>query len=183
MLTNKSKYCIYNDSAETLYSLLESSIETNSDYRNTYAILDNIYSRVINQNTSFVTIKLVGRFAKTDYLLKEFNASIELTHSINDFRTRVKEINRFSNDELKEFFRYDIKALAQFIHIIYNAPIPEKLTTIFPYDVLHKKRNNFFADYIRVIVNDWDDKYIYCVSEDYGDELKILYAKECGIYK
>ena len=183
MLTNKAKYCKYNDSAETLYSLLESSIQISPNYRDIYTILNNVYSRVINQNTAFVTIKLVGRFAKTDYLLKEHNASTELTHSINDFRIRIKTIEELSNEELKEFFPYDIKALAQFIYLIYNTAIPDRLIAIFPNDVLYKKRNNFFADHIRVIVNEWDSEYIYCISEDYGDELKILYGKECGIYK
>ena len=183
MINMRDKCCKYNDSAKTLYSLLESSIEIAPDYRNIYTILNNVYSRVINQNTSFITIKLVGKFAKTDYLLKEFNASVELTHSINDFRTRIKVINEFSNDKLKEFFLYDIKSLAQFICLIYKTEIPQQLTDLLPNDVPNKKRSNLLAEYIRVIVNDWDNEYIYCTSEDFGNELTVLYGKECGTYK
>ena len=175
--------CRYNDSAETLYSLLESSLQVIPDYRAIYRILDNVYVRVLNQNTSFVTIKLVGRFAKTDYLLKENNAAVELTHSVNDFRVRIKSIDGFSADELEEYYTYDIKTLAQFISLVYKSPIPKSISELFPDGVLYKKRGNSFADYIRVIVNDWDSEYIYCTCEDFGDELTILYGKECGIYK
>ena len=174
--------CRYNDNAEILYSLLISSLQIIPDYKTIYSIIDNVYGRVLNQNTSFVTIKLVGRFAKTDYLLKEYNAPIELTHYVNDFRTRTKNINKLSNEELKECYAHDIKALAQFIFLIYNVAIPEELTRIFPCEPIYKKRNNSFADYIRVVVNNWDSEYLYCTCEDFGNELRILYGKECGIY-
>ena len=183
MKGNEVDSCRYNDSAETLYSLLESSLQVIPDYRTIYTILDSVYARVLNQNTSFVTIKLVGRFAKTDYLLKENNATAELTHSVNDFRARLKSIDELSVDELEVYYPYDIKTLAQFIYLVYKSPIPKSILEIFPDDVLYNKKVNSFADYIRVIVNDWDGEYIYCTCEDFGNELKILYGKECGIYK
>lgn len=173
---------IYNDSAETLYSLIETSVKIAPDYKNAYTILDNVFSRVLNQNTSFTTIKLVGRFSKTDFLLKENKASVDIKQSINDFRTRTKKIKDFSFDELEQFFPHDVKALSQFISAIYKEPIPNLLIEYFPKDTLYKKRNNSFANYIRVIVNSWDNEYLYCTCEDLDNDIKILYGKECGIY-
>ena len=70
------------------------------DYKNIYTLLPNIYKRILNQNTSFSTIKLVGKFAKNDYLLKEKSSSKELIHIINDFRIRTNNIGKYSIDEL-----------------------------------------------------------------------------------
>lgn len=174
----------YKDSAEKLYSYLESSLQTLPDYRLSYSILNIIYGRILNQNTSFVTIKLVGRFAKTEYLLKEFNATRELSYMINDFRTRIKKINDYTDDALKKLYLYDLKTLSQFISLIYNTPVPQKLFNHFPKDKLLRKRENNNIDYIRVIVHNWDNEYIYCISdEDRDKEIKIYYGAECGVYK
>lgn len=174
----------YNDSAEKLYSYLESSLQCLPDYKISYSILNIIYSRILNQNTSFVTIKLVGRFAKTEYLLKEFNATKELSYMINDFRTRINKINDYTDDALKKIYLYDLKTLSQFISLIYNTPVPQKLFNHFPKDKLLRKRENNNIDYIRVIVHNWDNEYIYCISEEDRDkEIKIYYGAECGVYK
>lgn len=176
----------YNDNAETLYSFIESSIKMIPNYKSIYTRLNNIYVRILNQNTSFVTIKLVGSFAKTDYLLKEYNASVELMHRINDFRVRARKIDDYSINELSIFLMQDIKALAQFISLIYKTCIPENLSKLFPSnnEYINGKRDKLLNDYIRVIVNKWDDEFIYCTNEEnVENELKIYYGENCGIYK
>lgn len=174
----------YKDSAEKLYSYLESSLQCLPDYKISYSILNIIYSRILNQNTSFVTIKLVGRFAKTEYLLKEFNATRELSYMINDFRTRITKINNFNDDALKESYPHDLKAVSLFISLIYNTPVSNKLLSHFPKDKLLKKRDKIQVDYLRVIVKNWDKEYIYCISDTGSNkELKIFYGAECGVYK
>ena len=178
-----SKKKDYRDNSETLYSRLELTLQTLPEYLKIYSILNNVFNRILNQNTSFVTIKLVGRFAKTDYLLKENNASKELTQIINDFRTRTKKIEEYSIDELESFFYYDIKALSLFISLIYKTPVPEKLKSVFPNEKQYKKKTKTQYDHIRVIVNRWDNNYIYCSSEnDIENEIKLFYNGSCGKY-
>ena len=173
----------YRDNAETLYSRLELTLQSNPEYLKIYSILNNIFNRILKQNTSFVTIKLVGRFARTDYLLKENNASSELTQLINDFRSRSKKIEEYSIKELEDYFFYDIKALSLFISLIYKTPIPEKLKSVFPKEKQYKTITKSKYDYIRVIVNRWDSNYIYCSSEnDIEQEIKLFYNGKCGKY-
>ncbi|MBQ7820140.1 MAG: AAA family ATPase [Bacteroidales bacterium] len=184
MYLEKGDIIQYNDKAETLYSALESTLTIVPDYKNIYTLLNNIYNRILNQNTSFSTIKLVGKFAKTDYLLKEKSASKELIHIINDFRIRTNNIGKYSIDELNNFYPYDLMALAKFISLIYDTAIPLNLSTNFPEDKNYKTYNNSTNSYIRVVVNNWDSNYIYCTDENSPDnEIKIYYGAGCGIYK
>ena len=174
----------YRDNSETLYSRLVLTLQIQPDYLKIYSILNNIFNRILNQNTSFVTIKLVGRFAKTDYLLKENDASKEVTQLINDFRSRTKKIEEHSLSELENYYFFDIKALSLFISLIYKTPVPEILKSVFPKEKQYKTRPKSEYDYIRVIVNRWDNNYIYCNSEkDIEKEIKLSYNEKCGKYE
>lgn len=188
-MNNNSKYRDkaieqYNNSATELYEYLSKATGLYPDLKRVYAEYCNIYNRIINQNTYFTAIKLVGKFAKTDYLLKEYNAPKELVKTVNDFRVRAKNRVTNLNSELERFYLQDLKAISLFISLIYKVKPPLELTNQFPEDIEYKQSSNVINSYIRVIVNEWDEKYIYCNAESEGCEnLKMYYGEECGIYK
>ena len=168
---------IYDPEAYTnLYEDLVTTHELIPSYRKAYQELNRIFLKCLELNTNFVGIRFGGAFPKTDYLLKEHHAPKDLQRTLNDARVRLRKMGKLKDTELAENFIYDFKAVCQFISLVYNVPVPIDLKKLLPKD-RHVKLGKVKAEYIRVIANNWDEKYIYATADDEGiDEVKIFYG-------
>jgi len=138
----------------------------NDDIQNTYRRYHRSFIRCINQQTALTNVELVGTFAKTDYLLKEFNAPYELVNAVNDMRIRLRGFigGTISDCELGKYAKYDFKTLCVFVSTIFSTEMPPDCREQFPKGTIEKQRRRLLdkdAEYKRMIVSSWDDTFLY----------------------
>ena len=155
-----------------------------SKYHEVYNVLNQVFKRFLNQQTSGVRINFSGDFAKTDYLLKEYGASKRLVKTINDTRVRLRKRHEMTDDELQKFCLFDIKHLCQFIAFVCNADIPPRLLEQFPKENVPPYMPELVGEYMRGIVESWDDEYVYVRTENSEDGgfTKVCYASGNKFY-
>lgn len=167
--------------AEGFYEELLSAYALVPDYVQVYRELGRLFSLLLFHGTSSLSIKFSGPFARTDYLLKENNASAAQSRLINDTRIRLRRQAELTEDEMRANCRYDLKALALFVSIVFNTPVPNALTVLFPVPRASKKVGLVLADVVRMIVDSWDEAFIYGRIDDGDtDAVKVFYAKGEG---
>ena len=172
------------ETATNLFDELESAIVLRPDYRSVYNVMSSVFRKSLNQKTGESRINFGGDFAKTDYLLKEYGASGSMIKSTNDTRVRLRRRNQLSNDELQKFCLFDLKNLCQFIAFIYNTGIPTQLIALFPTGTITTPTHTLVSEYMRCIVESWDDEFVYVRTEDskVGNLTKVCYAHGNNYY-
>ena len=152
-----------------------------------YDALRRVLSTAIEQQLADVTIKLSGLYAKLDYLtklhkLRENDRS--LSFALNAMRKHLEKQDVCSKDELEQWWPTDLKAVAQFVSLVYDAPLPHSLAESL--SNIHFATPSAFAsstnakkeptDHFRCIVTRFDSSYIYATREDTDEEIKIAYT-------
>lgn len=180
------------DEAEKARALLPDHVEA-------YLRLGRIFIRIIGEYTADTDILLAGTFAKTDYLLKSRGADAGLRRSVNDLRQRV---TRRTETQTFGSFMADFRALCLFIALLTGSEVPGGIASRFPTlpgdglsDASHIRRpadvlshatgegEGVFGsqpkeEYLRVVVNAWDDDFIYCTDDISGMELRVCYSAD-----
>ena len=166
------------ESAADFFAEIEHALSLIPDYRRAYRHLNKTFRKCLNQSTSDVKISLVGTFAKTDYLLKENNADKVMVRHTNNLRVRLRKQAELSDAELEKWCYYDIRNLSQFIAFIFNAEVPESLVAVFPAEEEELNVPTLLGDSIRLIVNSWDNDFIYGTAEDSDatNSIKVCYS-------
>ena len=169
--------------AEEFFHDIEKAIGFAPDYQRIYKHFDEVFRSVLNQNMESKGGMFQGVFAKTDYLLKENGADVTLTRAVNGLRVRLNKNAQglLWNKELEQNCFTDMKALCDFVSLIYKVSIPTRLAVMYSgKTTAPSKRVLPKSDYIRVLVKSWDNDYIYGTSEE-GDgveEVKICYSTD-----
>ena len=165
-----------------------------TDYRRAYSLLNRVFQRLLNENTSFAGVRFNGPFAKTDYLLKEYRAPRHLQRSVNDARVRMRNAWNMDDARLKENYAHDLRAVCLFVSLVFQVPVPAVLQAHFPKEpagqqtasAQQRRAATPKTDYLRIIVNRWDDTYIYADADAEGtDEVKVHYGgkSDAATYK
>ena len=164
--------------AADYFSELESALLAAPDYGRVYTIFNRVFHRCLDQKAATTQLNLVGTFAKTDYLLKELQAGPALTHDVNDLRTRLRKRTQLADDELQRQHLYDLKTLCRFVALVFSTPVPPSLLSRFPAERRQQPARLLVSDCMRVIVERWDDEYVYAQVEQWteGDTARICYA-------
>lgn len=162
---------------------LEKIVGANAPIREKYNRMWNVLSNAINQKINGVSLKFTGPFSKIQYLIREYSISKDVAIAINDTRVRIRYIENKNDRELLDSFLIDLKAVCIFIHNIYeDVNIPNSLSAIFPvqrgkkYRKLLRDRSGVVFDYIRCVINEWDELYMYVTIESTGEEAKVDYT-------
>lgn len=143
------------------------------DYSKAYVRMGSVFTRIIDEYTSDSDILLVGSFAKADYLLKQKGADIQLRRSVNNMRLRLE---RKTEAQTAGSLMADFRALCFFIAMLTDAQVPECLSDLFPPLQAEEHRTWMTEEYIRVVVNSWDEEYVYCYGEFQGEDIRVRYA-------
>ncbi|MBQ8273773.1 MAG: DNA2/NAM7 family helicase [Bacteroidaceae bacterium] len=155
-----------------LYSLLP-------DYETAYARLGRIFFELLDDATSESDVLLAGCFAKTDYLLKQKSAKPQLRRMVNGMRLRL---TKDKGTQSAGNFMYDFQALCLFIALLLGKEVPAELEELFPKERQSGGIYAVDADYIRVILHDWDDEFLHCTSESGEEDIRIRYSGEGQLY-
>ena len=173
---------IYEPEASTnFFDELETALKFRPDYQRTYEAMYQTFRKCLNQKTDQTRITFGGDFAKTDYLLKEYQAKYTLVKATNDTRVHLRNRKELSSTELEDYCLCDLENLCQFIAFIYKAEIPQSLKAVFPKDKITRPRARLLGEeYLRVIVDNWDDEYVYVQSENTidGEPIKVCYTHD-----
>lgn len=149
------------------------------DYRCVYEQFSLTFTNLLLRNTDFVKVRFSGPFARTSYLLKEHGADSQLSHSVNAMRVRLRRRTEIDDEGLSVHWQHDFKALAEFVALIYKVELPKSVVAKFPSgsDVDDLPSKCLVADVLRVIVESWDDEFIYCKADSaVGETMKVCYA-------
>ena len=158
---------------------LELAVKTAADNKSLYTMMNSVYMLCLNEQTRGIGLPLSSPYAKTDYLLKEHKATVRQTMNINDTRRFFRERGNKTETELREHFRQDLRNLCEFISLLTGQIVPVSLKSYYPerQTKTDKPTPVRLGDYLRVIVESWDDNYVYCHSETAGEEtLKVCYT-------
>lgn len=166
------------EAATNFFDELEAAVGLVPDYRKVYQLYNQIFQKFLNQQTSQARLNFGGAFAKTDYLLKEHDASRKLVKTTNDARVRLRKHAELSESDLQQFCLVDLMYLCQFIAFICECNIPASLLVLFPTEKVPTFTPMFVGECTRAIVEQWDDDYLYVQTEESLDEnlTKVCYA-------
>jgi len=165
------------EAATNFFDELERGLSLLPDYSKLYSVYNRVFQKSIDQKISATRLNFSGTFAKTDYLLKEYQASRQLVRTVNDTRVRLRKCHELSEKEFKQNYLYDLKNLCEFIALIYGIKIPESLSRVFPKTDRKIQWRELKGECLRVIVYSWDEEYIYADGEEPGtDTLKVNYT-------
>lgn len=138
------------------------------NYAKVYDAYNHTFQKCLHQNTSRVALNLGGPFAKMDFLLKQHHAPQQLVKAVNDTRVRLRNRRQLAH-ELKQWYLLDLRHLCELVAMLYKAEIPPELVAQFPADIHLNTAGNLLADYLRIIVERWDDEYLYALPENTTD--------------
>lgn len=173
------------ESPALYFEELAAALRYRPHYARVYNAMTQTFKKCLNEKTDQTQIIFAGDFAKTDYLLKEYDAPRRLSMAINDTRVRLRKRYELSAVDLERFCLFDLKNLCQFIAFLYKTDIPPQLIALLPTEKVPSFTPLLVGECLRVIVDHWDDTMVYVHADAAdGDELKtVCYARGNNVYK
>lgn len=172
-------------SGENLYATLQEACRQMPDYRKAYQTLNRVFQFSLNDKANVAGARFNGPFAKTDYLLKKHHSPHQLQRSVHEARVRFRRLWQLGDSDMEANFAYDLKAVCQFVELVYGVPAPATLKTMYPKE-RRQQRGELKTECLRIIVNRWDDTYIYADADAVAcDEVKVFYGgrSKAAVYK
>lgn len=162
-------------SAEMMLAGLLPCVAEDVDLVACYNTLSRVFYQCLNQKTETTQITFSGSFAKIDYLLKENEASPQLSLHVNETRVRLRQRVLLTDEQRLHYRFHDLRNICHLIALVYKVEIPAALAVHFP-AVEHVAPNRtLIGSCERVVVEQWDDQYVYARSERTDEVLKICY--------
>lgn len=170
-----------NVSVETIYQDLITICknEENVSPYQSYVTLRNIFYLFLDDKTRDVGFSFSGPFAKMDYLAKESHLSKNVFRALNHFRSKIRSLKSYHDDELRRTFLYDVRLFSEFVSCVCQIAVPDALLKLLPNDlwVESSRVERPVSEYIRVVVDHWNEQYIYAeMADELGDDVVVCYA-------
>ena len=170
-------------SAKMFYDQLITAISDDIDTRQRYDIIRNVFARVIEQGIMDCQIAFVGFFAKLDYCIKEYDVPVAAANLIQLARKEMfPERNKkqdLTAEALNTSLPHNLKATALLVYYLCGkVDIPSELKTHFPQSDRKNRWGKFDENVLRVVVEKWDNEYIYATEENENTTIQICYGKD-----
>ena len=170
-------------SAPMFYDQLLTAISDDIDTRQRYDIIRNVFARVIEQGIMDCQIAFVGFFAKLDYCMKEYDVPLAASNLIQLARKEMfPERNKkqdLTEEALNTSLPHNLKATALLVYYLCGkTEIPSELKKHFPQSDRKNTWGKFDENVLRVVVEKWDNEYIYATEENENTTVQICYGKE-----
>ena len=147
------------------------------DFKRVYDYYNTTFTNLLLHNTDIDGVMFSGPFARTNYLLKEHNASKDVAALVNNLRVRLRKRSELDVVQLRMKHLYDLKALSLFISIIYDVDVPHELRLLFPDGVETEYTGRLVGEVMRIIVTSWTDDYITGTPDDASpNDIKVCYS-------
>ena len=143
-----------------------------------YAMLRDIFKRIVNQALSQTSINFIGLFAKVDYLMKQLDVPTDTAQLIHNTRRMLNAIHTTSENELTTSLPYDLNATTLLVELLSESMAPTSLTAYFPTTNRKRRWSKLDAKVLRCVVEHWDDQYIYATEEQNASSVKVCYGTQ-----
>ena len=178
-LNNHTNKCYTADCAMSFFDQLEDIATADISIRERYYVLRDTFKRIVNQAIAQNSINFIGLFAKLDYIIKQHDIPAEDAILIHDTRKVLNAIHDTADNDLTASLPYDIKATALLVSAINGRmSIPQSLARLFPKKDRKTRWSKIDINMLRVVVNSWDDDYIYVTEEQNASEMKVCYGAQ-----
>ena len=178
-LNNHTNKCYTADCAMSFFDQLEDIATADIPIRERYYVLRDTFKRIVNQAIALNSINFIGLFAKLDYIIKQHDIPAEDAILIHDTRKVLNAIHDTADNDLTTSLPYDIKATALLVSAINGRmSIPQSLARLFPKKDRKTRWSKIDINMLRVVVNSWDDDYIYVTEEQNASEMKVCYGTQ-----
>ena len=179
MELNHTNKCYTADCAMSFFDQLEDIATADIPIRERYYVLRDTFKRIVNQAIALNSINFIGLFAKLDYIIKQHDIPTEDAILIHDTRKVLNAIHDTADNDLTTSLPYDIKATALLVSAINGRmSIPQSLARLFPKKDRKTRWSKIDINMLRVVVNSWDDNYIYVTEEQNASEMKVCYGAQ-----
>lgn len=163
----------------SFFDQLEDIATADIPIRERYYVLRDTFKRIVNQAIALNSINFIGLFAKLDYIIKQHDIPAEDAILIHDTRKVLNAIHDTADNDLTTSLPYDIKATALLVSAINGRMnIPQSLARLFPKKDRKTRWSKIDINMLRVVVNSWDDDYIYVTEEQNASEMKVCYGAQ-----
>lgn len=171
------------DSASSLYMQLEAACANVLSNKERYDILRHVFRHSVEQAIIDCQIAFVGFFSKIDYCIKEYEIPYTIANLVHmarkDIFPKSNSNQELSDDDLTKNFSHNLKAITLFIYYVCGKEeIPELLKAYFPKADRKNSWGEFSDNVLRVVVERWDDNYIWATEEENNTTLQICYSQE-----
>ena len=143
-----------------------------------YAMLRDIFKRIVNQALSQTSINFIGLFAKVDYLMKQLDVPTDTAQLIHNTRRMLNAIHTTSENELTTSLPHDLNATTLLVELLSESMAPTSLTAYFPTTNRKRRWSKLDAKVLRCVVEHWDDQYIYATEEQNASSVKVCYGTQ-----
>lgn len=160
------------DDAPRLYARLEEACGADVSDEERIDMVRNVFARVVEQSIRHCRIAFVGFFAKLDFCIKEHGIPYTIARLLQMARKDL-----FDRDSRPQYIDHDIKATALLVHwLCGRVAIPESLKAHFPKADRKNTWGRYERNVLRVVVERWDDEYIWATEEETGHTIQICYG-------
>lgn len=167
METNEYDNAGYGCFREMLSLVRQETLPVKERYRELYRI----FNEVLKERTRPVRLDFSGPFARMDYLCKQAGYSQNDYRRINSFRAHCRGLHELGEQELTALFQDDLKTLSIFVSRCYGISVDKELSSLLlPVYTTTVKEQRAAADYVRIVVDTWDDTFIYGKTSDESSE-------------
>lgn len=171
------------DSASTIYMQLEAACANVLSNKERYDILRHVFRHSVEQAIINCQIAFVGFFSKIDYCIKEYQIPYTIANLVQmarkDIFPKSNSNQELSDEELTKNFPHNLKAITLFVYYVCGKEeIPELLKAYFPKADRKNTWGEFSDNVLRVVVERWDDNYIWATEEENNTTLQICYSQE-----
>lgn len=171
------------DSAATFYAQLEKACADGLTIKQRNDFIRIVFSHAVNQAVLSSTVEFVGLFSKVDYCIREFEIPFAIANVIQKTRKELfPDRNRksgISDEDQEKNFPHNLKATSLLVYYLNGKEeIPPSLKSHFPKADRKAGWGKFDEKVLRVIVERWDEKYIWAREEENNTVIQVCYSDE-----
>ncbi len=170
------------ETAGDFYTQLEEACGA-EDNATRYGIVKGVFRRCVEQCVAESDITFTGLFSKVDYCLKEKRVPHTVAELIQAARREMfpkyDAATPPTEEELATDFPHNLKAAALLVYHLYGkAEIPQSLKQRFPKADRKTTWGKFSEKSLRVVVERWDEDFIWATEEENGTTIQVCYGEE-----
>ena len=182
-ISNSIGKSIILDTAASFYAQLLNTCTEETDIRERYGMLRSIFRRIIDQSVINCQVVFVGMFAKLDYCIKEFDIPHTIADLIQQSRKdlfpKPKVATTVSEEDMQRMFPHNLKAVSLLVYYLCGKEaMPNDLKAKFPVVDRRKTWGKYDDKTLRVVVERWDDNYIWATDEENSSSVQICYGND-----
>ena len=146
-----------------------------------YVRMNGMLDRLTKQLTQDFAAEYTSLFARLYALCLQ--SQYPYQRPIELFRINARRVMREEYNPNEHDYLYDLKALCEFIAFFYKTPVPVEIRKILPdswREFPKDKHQVYAAKRIRMVVESWDDQYIYGRDEELPQDQPIRVSYRLG---